>query len=499
MTYQVDLTPVKQRLAESHNREALSPAITKLSPTLVNLPPNDAYRIGAGINVSTGELSAVSALKDEPHVKKVQANTLKKNVFQVCNDEEFKRTLDISGEAQLNISLSKNSFSTQYLNDISYSETSISYVCLIQDESSVYSELVNRPELSEQGLKLQDEDAINGSDSFRRTFGDYYISGSKVGSKLVGVYTCKASTSKELNEFKSSMESTYGGLFSVKANQKFKQEASKYNVSIELKIHMLGADLPKDSSVLSDLQKAEDWFMSNRNPVEVVYMATHYATIPGSKLKMEVNCSHETFARIGFLRGEIQRLQVRYASLPGNRAKFNGDYEYLLNTYSATKNALTNPDSEKTLDDLILRCEELHMLFDNQYAKSDFIKTQINSKEPKGKVDMDRKEIYRTGFTSTDAPENLHDVHLVKFVKEYKIGYRIGHRTHEFDFKDDSLIAVGYEIESKKEDNGYFQVKSGKSLGTSELKVSIRSGYDRGINYKVTVYAVKRNEFNEFI
>ncbi len=288
----------------------------------INVPWRPEFHFGIGIDAASGTL-ADSAL--QPF--KVQLRECKKTEqkYRVIQDESsFAEEIEAFIMGKLNIENVNISSASEYVKNIEYSETALTFIA---EYSTKFDEYDVAPdyELTDNAKKLATNPA-----KFRKRFGDYFIAGGLQGSRFIATYKCKASSKKDLNKFKASFNGGVPDLFSIAGSVGFASLVKENNIDVHYDINMIGQGLVNPPiSTPWDIEKifiALAWFKKNIDSNLLRAELRHYSTIePG--IPRTVDIDPVAFLGLHWLYLDLWNLRALHASLPTTyRAKTHQEF-----------------------------------------------------------------------------------------------------------------------------------------------------------------------------
>jgi hypothetical protein len=464
--------------------------VTHLPPSLADMVWLDEYNLGYGLNAVTGSISPKSAIDlTNSSVTSAKHFTVNQKVHSISSESDFKNAMNLSGNVKFNIGAGEASSQTSYSSSIDYSETTTTIIAHSNKSSLDYESIdLDNVKLTDDAQKLLHKNI----DEFRSIYGDYFVSGAKVGCHLVAMYVCTAKSSESMKDFKASASASYGGLFSSKGTAEFLNTAKSHDITTTFKYIIYGAnkDIPTN---FDDIPSALLWFNDPKNTENTPEKAfiTHYSEIM-PKFPQTVPVDPSIFTAIQNLYALNSLVKDRYLNCPGSYGnEYGSDYTNLQNTIFSNASELPNNTNliTKATEDATSLLSNLN----NVYDRNDFYRqTQSEqSKEPKqgSAIDAEHSNSWAYGYNSTTSP--VRNVPIQSHTLSYKKGWHSGHRSHVFDSGAESAeLIVGWSIKSNKSDNGSWTKNVDTILLGHQLEITLESDFDRGIDYSVTYYTV---------
>lgn len=463
-------------------------AQSELPPSLSGLAWGDAFLIGGGVDAITGEVSSspLSAIELS------EQSAINANIRQVMisNKSEYSKEIEVGAKGSLNIYGVTAEGSASYLSKVQYSSTSLTILAQVEIDQSEYQR-VKSPALKPVAQKLLTSDPKK----FKSTYGEYFLSGVKKGSTLTVILTCTSTSQETMNDFKSSFSISKTNLFSADGYAKFKDEASNKNVSVYFHAVATGV-----SGTLPDSQDPETlkkWFLENTSHVSKFAYLSSYSNVDPN-FSRDVDIEPAVFARVKALYQKSWALTNRYNTCPVNyKSDFANEYNLLINEIKVSKSQLAR--NEDKITELDFRMDDLISKIDEVFNRLDLYQNMkaLKRAEPKkgSKISSSMGQYFLYGIDKRDKS----GINITKRSDRYRQSYKIGYREKVFDFSNDSnALFIGWMMTNSRRDssNGEFWKVSDEIIGTSQAKVHVKSGYDRGTNWSIDVYQVDKSLYN---
>ncbi len=472
---------------------------TTLLPSYDGLSFFDGYKMGYGLNAVTGATYPVSSLKNIK-VNTSEVNDIEYFYQEIYSKSDFSKALSASGKTALNIGGFSASASSEYTSKLKCSKTSISYIAVQTNAAKQYDSLVAPFEFTEQAKKLLDE----SYDDFRKIYGDYFISGAKMGSKLVAIYTCQAETRESLEGFKAEAKSSYKNIFSAEGNTEFQTTAKKHNIKIELSIHMNGVKNTPSSEDKKSIENANEFYSKNLSPVPLFAQISHYSLI-APDLPNTLPIDPNIFSKIQSLHQSFFWLTNKFENCPGSYSdSYLDEFTKLKNDVNAHSPDL--PLEPKLIVSLSERIDCLLKKLEIIYCRYDlYLKILSGKAEEKKTVrspgDAKSGQIWTFGWASTDGvilSDDDKDVKITSHPEAYKKGDHPGHRGHVFSYSGSETMISGWKMTSNKDHNGHWENNSPNNeiLTKSQAELVIKGSYQRGINYSFEIFTLPAKLFD---
>lgn len=118
---------------------------------------------------------------------------------------------------------------------------------------------------------------------FLSQYGQHFVAGQVCQSTLLAVYVHTASTSKELDDFKSKISTSQGlsGVTSISSVANYTQEAKVSNITTKIYVHITGmrTDNVADVFSLTDIMPVFQGFLKDYEPVPYLALLQHYSLV----------------------------------------------------------------------------------------------------------------------------------------------------------------------------------------------------------------------------
>lgn len=279
------------------------------------------YQLGQGINALTGSHGVSGAIIpfsiDTYPELRVQAS-----YSMVSSQHEFERLVSASAQGQYNMGTTQLSGSSEFLDRVTYSETSLT-VLVVYDVATFG---IGNTAPSPLTLTTDAADYLNqqGGDAFRDRYGDYFVSSQVAGSRFVGVYTIHTTSSSSLLDIKASAKMS-ANMVSAEGAAAFSNSIKDKNVRLECEYLMYGVKevAPSFDFTPEGIAEALKWFVEkdeSGNARHIGYIPlraqlTHFSKM-SSKISNRYDVSPEVFSTIQVLRLRINQLTAIFKNLP---------------------------------------------------------------------------------------------------------------------------------------------------------------------------------------
>lgn len=465
---------------------------TTLDAILSNLPWEDQFSYGAGVNAITSEACG-SALKT---VVPVDAGSLKSNEIYrfISSKSDYEQEISVSVSGMYNMEGTKITGSASYLRSVEYSDMTMTLVASFESERNAY----NCPDtftLTEEAKTL-----LSKPNEFRRAYGDYFIAGAKTGSTFYATYICRAQSVSDMNKFKVDLGAEAPQVFSAKGSAKFMEKANNNNISLSVEIYMNGYNGHPPSGPWSPeaVLQALEWFKANMTGTPLKTKLHHYSTLdPG--YPRNVTVSPDDFIQLRKLYSDVWLVRSRYATCPkeykdGLREKFQtvnfgvSAYQSILATDAYKRQGL-----QELASSLLTSIEHI-------FKRRDFYNKVISKKKSEPKKDdwheekADGTHTWTYGYNSSSESAAIH---IRKHSATYKDDWHIGWREKNLEYKNDAALIVGWEVVANWRDGtcGQWKKTVTSIIGESKSGVYVKSQYDRGTNWTVNIYFVDKKDY----
>lgn len=473
---------------------------TPLAGELIDEPWRD-YQLGQGIDALTGQFAnrAVNDFK----VTDFGSYDVYWTYAKVSSDSEYKQLFRAELSGSYNTDGIKASGSAAFLSHVSYSSTSMTLVILYDIESNGYGTPSPAPSLTPQAAKKAAEHPTD----FRNDYGDYFVANMTAGARFAATYTCSASNSASLLDFKAAAEASSDAL-SAKGAVAFEQKAKASNISVSCKVFMHGINKihPPFGASPTAMADAFAWFIKADEqglPVNLSFVPrralfTHYSQL--APLPRTLPVDPGIFSQIKSLADQISEVTTLFSRLPdyyktvpypgggtyGERVTFlERDFENSKGTF---------PEHPEGMGPLIDLANQLLNFIRPQLSLFSFYKTLRDTPPPEGEGSS---ETGKYGYYDT-TPSGV-SVQIKVAQNEYyqpNSGYPHKHTfSWPFDKVGPDQIVVGWEIH-----NGYGEYNGSwrcynTIIGRSSGQVHIWGEWGRSTSWWMNVWYVLKSEF----
>ncbi len=465
---------------------------TELEQVIANIPWANEFSFGAGVDAITGGTSGSAVKSFEPTQKGSKSS--KESYRFIQSDSEFNREIQASASGKYNIEGVTIEASASYLNQIKYSEL---VTTLIAEYESYYDDYfeVETYELTDAAKNL-----ISNPTQFRKSYGDYFVAGSRKGSRFVAIYTCRASSVESMDEFKGSFGAEAPEVFSAKGSVSFSQAVKDHKINLEVNLFMRGYDgnNPSGPWTPETILNALKWFKENEKGANLQAKLKHYSTIDPN-YRRDINVLPEVFVELRQLYTKVWDIRSKYASIPTYyQDQLKQEYVALDSGIQANQDVLvidkaTRDDYQNKADILISNLNDIAARMDFYFKVKD-----VASSEPANgkKISEGRgQQTWSYGY-SVYAKSDAVVIHNTQL--NYKAGSHVGYREHTFEFGPyGNYLIVGWEVISHWGDgtNGSWWKAIDQILLTDYAVVRVKSKYDRGCNWSLKIYYVDAKDY----
>lgn len=467
---------------------------TALDPTIAGLPWGEGFKVGIGINAVTGVVSGTAV--DYKNLVPSLTRDAVINYSLVSSEKEMEQQIEVAANGKYNMDGVKLGASASFLNKIAYSETAVTLVAKYE-EQGIYYEQADEYQLTAQAKNL----ISSNPEKFRSIYGDYFISGQKMGSRFLAVYTCRTTDESSMNKFKASFSASAPEVFEASGSTDFEKAAKENNVSITINIYMDGINgtPPNFPNTPEGVLEALKWFKANKDGEPLRTMLTHYSVLD-NQFSPTVNIAPEIFVELRQLYSSRWIMNSLYDSLP---FYYRNQYEAAVSKIDSEIESYSNilsTDAAKRKE-LMDEVTKIIGQLKDIYARQDFyfkVKAAANS-EPK-----ENEEIKETKggpqhwlYGYSQYPKSTAVVIHTKEIKYFE-HWHTGHRQKTIEFgPDQNNLIVGWELVANDGDgtDGYWWKATNQIILTSYGAVHIKSKFDRGVNWTVRYFYVDAKDY----
>lgn len=475
--------------------------ISHLDYQLADIPwDSRRFALGAGVDAVTGEIAKTAV---EPFdIDKGFTQDVEFKYQMVRSESEMENTIDVSTKGKYNITSVTIDESTEFLHEVSYSETRHSMIArLIIGSPTMRMAKPSSYWLTEDAQKLMREDPQN----FRSIYGDYFISGQTRRAEFMVVYNFSSTDSSKLRDITSHLDVSVEGIFSKEGAVKLHDKATQSNVEVSISVHMLGLgesaklkDRPT-AEKLPDIAEALAWFVKHAVGTAEVAQLTHYSLFD-SRYPTTVDISSGHFVALKQLYARIWLLRARFRTMPEHyqrdlRERFTWVESTVMSKKAelardATLVASLDDEARNLLHDIQLVCDR-----EDFYRRLQTARGAEGGQVP-GEKSSKSQQTWMYGFSS-DLHAEAVTIHREE--KSFREGFRhpLGSkRKGNLSFGDGSnRLIVGMQVRSNWSDGtgGTWRTEQPHFLLENHATVHVESEGSRGCDWTVICYYVDAN------
>ncbi|UOQ50755.1 hypothetical protein [Hymenobacter cellulosivorans] len=475
--------------------QATNSTTTTLVSDLSGQPWLDGYALGKGVNAVTGVLSA-QALNPFT-VKQAQSQNSHTTYANIFSTSDVDQLINVSASGSYNMDGITVNASTSYLSQIKQSTLDLTILATYQVEYNDY-DTINSSTVSfaPQAQQLIDAGQF---DKFRALYGDYYLAGSRRQATFRAVYTVSANSSETLTQVKASLGASAPDMFTAQGEAEFKSAIANKNVSVSFFLDMQGMptnapNRPTAPIGMDTVQEYLQWFQQYNEPVPGHAEMIHYSQI-SAKIPTTLPIDPNIFSAVGDIYFNTYLLQITLNSLPSS---WQGSYPTQVNSVvkKVMANAQTLVEDDATRTSLSGQVSALLNDLNNLSQRYLFIQTiqKLQSSEPA--IGASQSESGKFGSTNYTNAANDPAFVIQYTSQNYEQGYKIGHRSHDFDIAVDGTI-VQWELHQVWDDgsDGTWHKNNQNNnsdyiLLNNSARIHCESEYDRGFNNTLSVWYV---------
>lgn len=458
------------------------------------------FALGAGIDVVTGEIAKTAV---EPfEVDKGFTQDVEFKYQMVRSETEMESVIDVSTKGKYNIKAVDIGESTEFLQEVSYSETRHTVIArLVIGSPTMRVAEPSAYRLTEDAQKL-----MRGNPrKFREVYGDYFISGQTRRAEFMVVYSFYATDSGRLRDITSHLDVSVEGLFSKEGTVKLHEKTRQSGVNVSISVHMLGLgeaaklkDRPSPGQ-LPDIAEALAWFVKHAVGRAETAQFTHYSLFD-SHFPATVEVPADHFSALKQLYGHLWLLRSRFHGMPEHYQRDVRDrFTRLESNITARKGELAkDPAQVAKLDE-----EACSLLHDIQLVcdRKDFYLRVLAAREAEGEQLRGEKSAKRQQSWMYGLSSDLHTEAVViqREEKTFREGFRhpLGSkRKGNLSFGDGSnRLIVGMQVRSNWSDGtgGTWRTDQSHFLLEHHATVHVESEGSRGCDWTAVCYYVDAN------
>ncbi len=469
--------------------------ISNLQTIIPNSPWLDGFTIGAGVNAITGD-TASTALKPFSVLSPSIKSSMESYKF-IRNENELKVIVDASASGWFNIEGVKVNRAMDFLTKIKYSDLSSTLIATYQEEFPSYSEALLY-ELSAVAKGL-----VNSPDKFRSAFGDYFISGAKLGSRFLACYVFQSDSRDMLINFENSIGADVSEVFSANGALKILTEAKNYNITISIDIFMDGWNTNPTSPVPTEILSPEGvvsalaWFKQNTVGIPMRAKLTHYSSLD-LNIPTEISISPDIFIELRALYSDVWHIRTNYASCPQHyRNELTIEYDKFVNGVVAYQSQLATDMNKR--EEFVKSARDLKIKLENIFDRQAFysLLQVTNWGEPAKDTNIDpteAKNLWQYGKQSYEYSEN---VKVSSETQDFNEEWRWGYQEHTFHFNNSEKIIVGFTVQNMwgDDDHGYWKKLDDNVILQSDTRIHVSSGHLRGCHWRIKWFTVDKKDY----
>lgn len=472
-------------------------ARTVLAPTLEGLLWDEAFNLGSGFDAVTGLPAAEAALQPFLTPETTEMQPTERYGF-IQSFSELDQEIERAVPGRYNLRPLAAGPATDYLSDIAFSEFEMTLVAHQESLAAGY----DRPEIYE--LTPAARSLAADPDRFRARYGDYFLAGCRRGARFTAVYRCQAASGIALEKLRTAFGGEPPRVLTREGTAAFVKAAHLYGVEISVSLFLLGCQ-PRGGmvqfqttpdGVLSEL----GWFKSHERAVPLQAELRHFsALVP--ELPRQTPVDPEDFAGLARLCTALWRTRSRFGSCPDPyRRQLEEHFVRLEAGILSERRSLAADVAKRRL----LEEEANRMLAEVQevFDRRDFF-TRVQAAVREEPVLNEPLEDAPGGpdtwaFGFDEYPQSKAVVLCrtdLRFAKAWHLG---GWREHTFTFGPDSKhLIVGWKVISNRTDdhNGSWMKLSHPILLSHEARVHVKSQYDRGCDWCLTLFYVNAADY----
>jgi len=453
----------------------------------------DEYEYGQGIDAISGEIKASTALRPF-EVKGGGSVDESFNYRLVDSEASWQQEFEESVSAKYNFGSGEVSGSESLTSKVSVSTMSITLVARYSRTEPKYRK-ADAYELTDEAKKAASDPA-----KFRERYGDYFVAKTRHGSEYLAIYNCRASSTSSLLKFSTSVKACVTKIFTAEGTAAFEKAVSDNEMVVEVAVLRRGVDPdvtpPREPTnpkeILDDLQ----WFKAHQKPEPDRVMFMHFCGLD-DRLTPHVDVSANDFVETRSLYRKEATVLVAFNGCHRNykddvaervhqvRDRIEAQRNVLVRDADLREELLSEADS--VLHDL--------RIIGNREEFFGNVKTKIASEPEKDKeIEASDTYFWLYGYDRS----SLDGVSISKWHENHKEGGHVGHREYTFKWEHpEEYVIVGWCVRAVWDDgsDGRWMKKLGRILTEGRFRVFVRSYYDKGFNWSVTVYYVKASDY----
>lgn len=442
--------------------------------TIINIPFMQGMVPGMGVEAVTGRLCAPAVMKFN-----LAANTIRHDedtnyrIFQSL--EDFASSFETSAAGTFSLFGVDVSAKASYLKELKYQKNSL----YIEATKVLTFQPVDRTAFvlsSPADYVLSDEAKRLAEEKFRKKYGDYFVAGYVSRARFRAILSCFASDASSHTKFATEINAKNPDVFSAEGRLKMSEIASTHKVAIRCHISMTGVEggSRSETTPLTDIEAKLKIFSETAvgEPDEAVL---YHHSLVGADIPPSVEIDPDAMMRIAELYSKSRMAPLLLNGCPAHyKQNLETKLQKLQRTIQTHRDQL--PRDPALLNDVCDQFEAWWKEIQTFFAYH-ALYLEVNANKNKGGV---RPVDYHDPLVA------ITEVFRQRQNNPYK---KPGWKEADWAYADRDKTIVGYEFIPRKRDNGSIYVSDGGLLKSS-IKVHSRSGYDRGIDWEVVLYAV---------
>ncbi|KAG9588726.1 hypothetical protein KCV01_g12519, partial [Aureobasidium melanogenum] len=440
-----------------------------------------SFGLGFGVDAVTGEIAKQAI---EPvQVKGELTRDVEFTYHMVRSQSEMQSLIDASTKGKYNIKSVTISESTQFLEEVSYSETQHTVVArLVVGSPAMIPIPHDSYRLTPDARTLLQEQP----ERFRDVYGDYFISSYSWRGEFLVVYKFRSYDSIKLRDLTTSLDVTVEGMFSKEGTVKLRKKAEEHGVEVSINLHMsgLGPVAPGDerpaAGGLPDIAESLAWFAKHVVGKPEMAQLTHYKLFD-NRYPSSISIATDDFVDLKGLYEKLWLIRARFHGMP---AFYQRNFRERFNRLDAevtSKKTLLPGRKDKVAE---LDQEARDLLHELQLAQDNWLKGDKSCKQ---------QTSWLYGMSSDERTEA---VTIYTEEKHFQEGFKHpvwSQRRGSVDFGDGSKqLIVGVEVRSNWKDgtNGIWWTSQPHFVLEHNATVHFKSEPGRGCNWSVKFHYV---------
>lgn len=458
------------------------------------------HLLGYGFNVLRGDIVSSALQPFEP--KRTLSTIEDVAITSVTDSSDMQTTLSVSVKGDYTLDGVDIGVSAKFINDVSASAMSLSFVAEYWSDDSGYS--LAQAEDYKLTTDAAEYFAEHGEDKFQHKYGQYFIAGHRHGARFYAIYRCEGTDFSSFQSFKAMVTASMPELFNAEGAASFTQLAATSEVKVQITYHMVGrpTDIspPKiDKLTPETILVLFNWFRENHRsePVETLFMS--YSNVM-SEYSNKITVRSDLVTLLRLIYANYWLIKFLYRSLPeyyhsaerhacerliaeieNKHSQFMSDGQLVDEYYGKTENMI----------------HDLQRIFEReaQYYQIQKMLSSIPEPEKGTEVHEGRINLRSYGMTVFDS-ETMEDIVIEEVFKGGAAQFVPGWVEKTYEWENGDLLILGWRVKSESDDNGYWVKKSeGQATLSHELRLYFCSNLWTAMNYRVHVYAIPNDLF----